>query len=115
MQSIKGTTITLTRGDTLIVHLNLRQNNVAFSPESGDVIEFKLGYKQMNAARTAFVREGAIIEKVIDNTDMILRLDPEDTKDLEFNTYVYDLQITFEDGRVDTFINCGNFILKPEV
>ena len=46
---------------------------------------------------------------------MTLRLDPEDTKELGFGTYVYDLEMTFADGRVDTFVEGKDFIISPEV
>ena len=46
---------------------------------------------------------------------MILELEPNDTKTLDFGSYVYDVQITFADGRVDTFITEAVFKLTPEV
>ena len=39
----------------------------------------------------------------------------EDTKNLDFGTYVYDLQITFADGTVDTFISKSILKLEEEV
>jgi hypothetical protein len=46
---------------------------------------------------------------------MILELDPEDTKPLPFGSYTYDIEITFANGIVDTFICEARFILTPEV
>lgn len=52
---------------------------------------------------------------MIPTSTMILHLDPEDTKDLGFGEYVYDVELTFANGDVDTFINNAKFILAPEV
>jgi uncharacterized membrane protein YkoI len=46
---------------------------------------------------------------------MILELEPSDTKILDFGSYVYDIEITFKDGTVDTFITEANFKITPEV
>lgn len=115
MYSIQGTTIRLTRGDTLVIQISLKRGNSDYTPANGDVIRFYLGEKRMNAGRTAYLNEGAILTKEIDVNNMILRLDPEDTKELDFGTYVYDLEMTYSDGSVDTFIAGKDFIIEPEV
>ena len=46
---------------------------------------------------------------------MTLYIAPEVTKTLSCGSYVYDIQITFEDGDIDTFINQAKFVLVPEV
>jgi uncharacterized membrane protein YkoI len=46
---------------------------------------------------------------------MILTIEPEDTQDLDFGTYVYDIQITLADGTVDTFIADAKFNIGVEV
>ena len=48
-------------------------------------------------------------------TDLNLRIVPNDTKNLPFGSYLYDLELTFADGYVDTFINCASFRIVPEV
>jgi len=115
MYSITGTTIKMTRGDTFIATISLKQGNSTYTPVAGDVIRFYLGYKRLTADRSAYATEGAIITKEVDISDMTLRLDPEDTKGLGFGTYVYDLEMTFADGRVDTFVEGKDFIISPEV
>ena len=55
-----------------------------------------------------------ILDKDISINDCILHLEPQDTKRLKFGEYVYDIQITFANGDVNTFIS-GKFKLKPEV
>ena len=56
-----------------------------------------------------------LIEKDIPISTMILNLEPEDTKPFGFGEYVYDIELTFANGLVDTFINNETFILAPEV
>jgi hypothetical protein len=48
---------------------------------------------------------------------MGLRLESEETKLLRAGgePYVYDIEITMEDGTVDTFIDRGKFIVTEEV
>lgn len=108
MYRINGTTITLTRGDSFYGKIDLvKQDGTEYEPQEGDVIRFALK-KHYNDAE-------ALITKVIPNDTLVLNLMPNDTKTLPFGNYVYDFEITFADGDVDTFINQANFILVPEV
>ena len=60
-------------------------------------------------------REPVLIMKEIPIDTMILHIEPSDTKQLVYKkTYVYDIQITFVNGDVRTFIS-GDFELLPEV
>lgn len=115
MFSVTGTTIRITRGDSGTLQVDLKRGNNTYTPVNGDVIRFYLGYKRMNAGRTAYVNAGAIITKTVDINNMLLQFDPADTKNLEFGTYVYDMEMTFADGTVDTFIEGKDFIIAPEV
>ena len=56
-----------------------------------------------------------LIVKDIPTNTLILQLDPEDTKDLPFGTYVYDIQLTNSSGEVDTFITKAFFVITEEV
>lgn len=106
--SINGTTIKLTRGDTLRLKINLSLGNEEYTPVQGDSIRFAL-------KRADYKDTQPLILKNVPIDTMILELQPQDTKPLEFGQYVYDLQITFADGRVDTFIPEAKFRLTPEV
>lgn len=106
MYNIYGTKIHLTRGDTLIANLEIKRDDETYIPAVGDVIRF--------AMKKDYKDEEPLIIKTIDNNEMVLRLDSSDTKSLEFGEYVYDIQITMEDGTVDTFIS-DVFIVEPEV
>ena len=97
MQKVTDTKIELTRGDTFKAQVVMVKYGEEYTPQDGDTIRL---YNN---------------EKVIPNDTLSLRLEPSDTKPLGFGEYVYDIEITFADGDVDTFINNAQFVLVPEV
>jgi hypothetical protein len=108
MLKINGTTITLTRGDTLLASLEISDaEGNTYTPSEGDVIRF--------AMKKSYSDSACLIEKQIPNDTLMLSLDPSDTKDLPFGSYVYDIEITFESGAVDTFIDKATFRISEEV
>lgn len=114
MYHIDGTTISLTRGDTLMVQVSITRDQQPYTPVEGDSVRFALK-SGLNARGTDFKEQNPLILKTIPIDTMILRLDPEDTKPLPFGVYKYDIEITFADGKVDTFITASDFNLTPEV
>lgn len=108
MYTVNGTTITLTRGDTFraIITIYDAQGN-EYTPESEDVVRFAL--KRTVEDRTP------LILKTIDNETMLLEIEPNDTKQLSFGSYIYDIEITLQDGTVDTFIANAKLNLTVEV
>lgn len=44
-----------------------------------------------------------------------ITLEPEDTSNLDFGKYIYDVQLTLEDGTVDTIIAPSTFNILSEV
>ena len=109
--------IVLTRGDTFrcTVTLHEQVSGEEYTPVQGDVLRFALKHNKMNSTGTSYKDEEPVIIKNIPIDTMLLQLDPEDTKPLPFGDYVYDIEITFEDGTVDTFITTKKFTLTPEV
>lgn len=108
MVSINGTTITMTRGDTLKVKLTLANaDGTEYTPATGDVIKVgvKADYSDTNCA----------IEKTVPNDTLILHIAPSDTNTLDFGSYVWDAQITFANGDVNTFITKGKLKITEEV
>ena len=108
MVKIDGTTITMTRGDTLAVQLTLTHNNEPYTPVEGDAISFAM-------KRFVFDTGEPVLTKTIPTDTLMFELAPADTKTLDFGEYAYDMQMTFADGTVDTFIAAARFILDPEV
>lgn len=115
MYSINGNKITLTRGDTLIAQVGILQDGEAYTPVEGDVVRFALKHAEMTADKSAFIDVNPIFTVTIPNDTLLLRIESEQTKALAFGKYVYDVQITFADGRVDTFIANAPLTLTPEV
>lgn len=115
MFEVDNDTIKLTRGDSLVLKLLLKlRTGEVYTPKTGDSIMFGLKSK-LNASRTAYIETEPLVKKSISIEDMILALDPGDTKKLPFGNYAYDIEITFANGKVDTPINSAEFKLLSEV
>ena len=114
---IDRTTIKLTRGDTLIVevHAKVKSSGEDYTPVEGDKIRFALKRNAVRADKKGFMDDEPLIEKDIPISTMILTLNPEDTEDLAFGDYAYDIELTHANGRVDTFIADASFVLTREV
>lgn len=98
--------ISLVRGDTLKVRIEILNDGNIYTPQFGDTLRFAMK-KDYSSSRI-------LIHKSIPTDTLVLHLKPEDTKKLTFGEYVYDIEITFANGDVDTFIT-GKFEIKPEV
>ena len=112
---ISGNSITLTRGDTLRVKVTILDNEEEYTPIGGDSVRFALKHKTKTADGGEYLDPEPLILKTIPNDTLILELEPSDTKELAFGAYDYDIELTYEDGTVDTFITKANFKLTEEV
>lgn len=101
-------TIRLTRGDTarLSVEIINEFTKQPYAVLPGD--EMVLTVKKT-------VKEGAprIQKKIIGSASF--KIDPEDTENLAFGSYKYDVQLTTEDGDVYTVIGPATFEILTEV
>lgn len=106
---VKGKKITLTRGDTLELKVTMwnKTTKEEYIPEEGDVIRF--------AMKKDYADPEPLLRVNIPIDTQKLHLNPADTKSLEVGPYVYDIEITYASGDVDTFINKGTLILTEEV
>ena len=106
--SVSGTTITLTRGDTFMADITInKQDNTPYIPVEGDSVRF--------AMKGSYEDAEPILTKDIPNDSLKLILEPEDTKELAFGQYIYDIQLTKASGEVDTFITKAKLKLTEEV
>ena len=105
MVSVDGNKITMTRGDTLRLKVGIVVDGEEYTPELYDSIRFALKHSKLNATKTEYTDAEPLVLKDIPNDTLILELEPDDTKSLGFGKYDYDVQITFADGTVDTFIS----------
>jgi len=109
LYKVNGTTITMTRGDSLVVLLDLENaDGTAYEPVDGDYIRFAV-------KKTFDDSVPPILVKEIPTDTMKLILDPADTKQLTYGRYRYDIQITTADGFVDTFIDRAVLAITEEV
>lgn len=111
MVKIKGKTITLTKGDTLLVKVSIKDKdtNEDYIPSDGDEVRFAL--------KSNYDDEQVLIYKEIPLDTLELLIPAEETKQLEVRTspYVYDIQLTTATGYVDTFIDKGSLYITEEV
>ncbi len=106
--SVSGTTITLTRGDTFEALISIiQEDGNPYVPKEGDIIRF--------AMKSSYADETPLLVKDIPVSTMILVLEPLDTKKLNFGKYVYDIQLTTIEGKVDTFITKATIKITEEV
>lgn len=98
--------ITLIRGDSLHLKVNIYIDGEPYTPSNGDTVRF--------AMKQTYQSNKILIHKNIPIDSLELHLEPSDTKKLAFGKYVYDIEITFDNGDVDTFIS-GELELAPEV
>ena len=105
---VRNNTIYLTRGDTFKAHLTITYpDGSVYTPIEGDRIRFAL--------KEDIDDEECLILNEIPIDTMLLVIYPEQTKDLDFGTYVYDIQLTKANGDVDTFITASKFKITAEV
>lgn len=106
---INGTTISMTRGDTLKVIVGIKNPDGSdYTPIEGDSIRF--------AVKEYFSQSSPVIVKVIPIDTMLLWLEPDDTKNLKMpKKYVYDIELTHANGDVDTFISRAELNITEEV
>ena len=101
-------TVHLTRGDTarFSVSINNDTSGSEYEMSTGDVL--KLTVKKTVRDTTP------CIQKVIEGSNNI-HISPEDTNDLEFGKYLYDVELNTEGGDVYTVIGPTTFEILKEV
>jgi hypothetical protein len=108
--TVKKTSITLTRGDTFKAQIFITdKDGNPYDIQPGDSVRFamKKHYTDPDSE--------VLINKTIPSDTLVLVLEPEDTKSLEFGDYVYDIQLTTASGDIDTFITKATLTLTEEV
>lgn len=103
--------IKMTRGDTFVRTIVLEKDGENYTPNSNDIIRFAMSkvYKGKSGYEL-------LIEKIIDNNTLEWIIESEDTAELPYGRYLYDLQITYGDtGYVETFADKKTITLTEEV
>ena len=106
--TIKKNTIIMTRADTLLTTISITDSEGnPYEPDVTDELRF--------AMKRNYDDDDVLVYKIIPTDTMLLRVDSQDTKQLEQGVfYYYDIQLTYGDGIVDTIIS-GKLKLTPEV
>lgn len=108
---IREKNISIVRGDSKIFQINFKDSSGNPYPlETGNTIYFTV------KEQSDF--ENALIEKTATNFPdgvVLFNILPEDTKNLDWRTYVYDIRWKRPDGSVKTLIERSDFELKREV
>ena len=105
MFKISGNMISITRGDTGIFTLELSAGGQAYD-YSDDEVLFTVK-KDIYATNIVFQKTVTYGENVT--------IEPADTENLPYGSYVYDVQVTTAAGIVDTVIPPSTFSVLSEV
>lgn len=98
--------ISITRGDSAIFALTVKKaDGEPYKIGEGDTVIFTV-------KKSAYDKE-IITQKTV--VKGVVTLNPDDTKDLEYGTYYYDVELTQADGFVSTVISPHKFVVEQEV
>ena len=101
--------ISLTRGDTGLFTISLTdKQGEPYTPAQGSKLRFAMSKKY------GADNEEVLVTRQIPINTMTLEILPEDTKELKFKEYVYDIELTDENDRVSTVI-LAKFNVTEEV
>lgn len=111
MLTISGNKISLTRGDSAYITLNVYDaDGNAYELGDGDIIHCQV----RTAPNTGeLVTEGEVLYE--DDGAIVWYLRPSDTSDLEVTKYYWDAQLELSNGDIFTFIPASQFKLMDEV
>lgn len=108
MLKVSSKKIYLTRGDTAFLEISLlNESGEPYVPEVGDDIIFRL--KQSPTSKVI------LIEKHIDPESMILEFEEDDTKNMKFATYKYEIELVTANGYHFTVIESTDFEIGVEL
>lgn len=108
MLVVSANRIQLTRGDTLILELTLTdESGELYEPSATDKIYFRV-------KRNATAKD-MLIEKEIPYDTMILQLNEDDTKDMKFGVYYYEIELVTDSGYHFTAIANTEFEITEEL
>ena len=93
--------IKMTRGDTAtIVFSAVDEEGTTYTPSAGDILKFSVAKK---VGATPIFEIPSVME---DDAEAFWKITivPDNTNDMKFGDYAFDVQLTHDDGVVDTII-----------
>lgn len=106
MFKVDGNNIRMIRGDSGVFNISITDiNGRNVELTDSDVLTFTL----RRTPRSPTI----VLQKTI--TDGTLTINPSDTQDMPFGSYVYDVELKRADGYTDTIIPPHEFLLLEEV
>lgn len=108
---IREKNIHMVRGDTEALQVKLqKEDGTPYFLEDGDIIYFTV----KSSPRTEEKLLQKVITEFVDGAALIT-IEPEDTKELNFRKYKYDIQWTRADGIVKTIVPVSDFVIEEEI
>ena len=102
---LNGTNLTMTRGDT-------EELIVSCSDPFRDGDEVAMTVRESADSPVEFQK---IVREFSEEGKAVIVIDHEDTEGMNFGTFLYDIQITREDGEVKTPVKPSKFTLTEEI
>lgn len=119
MLKVKDNTITMTRGDSAHIEIQIEyEGGIPFEAVYGDFIRFTVR-KNYDDVNPLFIID--MIPDVPSDQEYVLvesvelNIRPTHTRDLDYGSYKFDIQLIRLNGDIDTFIDKGTLILTEEV
>ena len=108
---VREKNIHMVRGDTEALQVELqKEDGTPYFLEDGDIIYFTV----KSSPRTEEKLLQKVVTEFVDGVALIT-IKPEDTKELNFHKYKYDIQWTRADGIVKTIVPVSDFVIKEEI
>lgn len=108
---VNRTDLAMIRGDSESITLSLKDGEVVIPFVPGDTVYFTV--------KRSAIMEDIALQKIItefnEDGNCIIEIASDDTKGLEFRSYVYDIQLNRLDGTVTTIVPCSKFAILKEV
>lgn len=110
-------TMAIIRGDSGGFDFTVKQKDsegevTDYTLVTGDVVTFTVKKNTKETNHDALIQK---IGYVIDTSKVHFDIDPEDTEDLKYGKYYYDIEFVRYDGYTDTLIPPTLFTIKEEV
>lgn len=111
--------ISLTRGDyAALIFTAYNEDETIYELSPGDTVQLQIGKKYGTPDKTFVTKKTE--DGATTDTDYTIEIQPEDTKDMKFGDYFYDVSVITKDGYTCTYIgdsgtNKPKFTILKEV